>query len=312
MVIPDWLQGVLTKEGRHDGRAGHLARLSHPQSEGLDCVRLEGQAAFQQAPAILPDSLLVYHELGGCSLEIRCQGHAWRHVAEVGTFEYLPAGPYALLGRGPQACRVVIVRIPDAFEQAVQEDEEWVPDLLPRPGLRDARLRALLGSLLAASAGVGAWSVILSAALANRLYERIYARSRSDGTVLTRTMRRLIAEYVEENIGHPGQLDRVAELTGLGRTQFGKAFAATFGTTLHRYVTRRRMAIAAERLEAPEVSLTQLAHDLGFSSHAHFSTTFRQHYAHTPSGWRRLSLSERSSLRQADARPVPGALGCPR
>lgn len=310
MVIPDWLQGVLTKNHRHDGVDDRVIRLSHPQAEGLDCVRLEARAASLQAPATLQDSLLIFHEVGGCALEIRCQHHGWRYVAEAGTFDYLPAGPYALIGRGPQPSRSVILRIPDAFEQAVQQDEEWVADLLPRPGLRDGRLRALLVSLLAASTAAGPWSVILSAALANRLYERIYARSRRDSVVLTRTIRRLIAEYVEQNLGHPAHLGAVTELTGLSRTQFGKAFAASFGTSLHRYVTQRRMAIAAERLESPDVSLTQLANDLGFSSHAHFSTTFRQHFSRTPSDWRRLSLAERSCLRPAECQNQPSDAWC--
>lgn len=61
---------------------------------------------------------------------------------------------------------------------------------------------------------------------------------------------------------------------------------------LHQYLLRLRLARALDRLGAVE-DLTQLALDLGFSSHSHFTAAFRQVYGRSPADFQRATQVRR-------------------
>ncbi|MET0533928.1 MAG: helix-turn-helix domain-containing protein, partial [Steroidobacter sp.] len=62
------------------------------------------------------------------------------------------------------------------------------------------------------------------------------------------------------------------------------------GTPLYRYQLRLRLARALELLSDSQ-DLAALGMDLGFSSHSHFTSAFRQAYGRTPAQFQRsLSL----------------------
>jgi AraC-like DNA-binding protein len=66
-----------------------------------------------------------------------------------------------------------------------------------------------------------------------------------------------------------------------------RVFRERAGVPIHRYLTRLRLRAAIERLADGADDLTALALDLGFSSHGHFTDTFRREFGRTPSDVRR-------------------------
>jgi AraC family transcriptional regulator len=67
-----------------------------------------------------------------------------------------------------------------------------------------------------------------------------------------------------------------------------RVFKVQTGTTLHAYRLDLRLRLALERLEACPRSCSALAHELGFSSHSHFTGVFRRRLGFTPSAARQL------------------------
>ena len=63
-------------------------------------------------------------------------------------------------------------------------------------------------------------------------------------------------------------------------------FHAVEGVPLHAYLTGLRLARALAELPHTD-DLTELALELGFSSHSHFSARFRRAFGLTPSEFRR-------------------------
>ena len=61
-----------------------------------------------------------------------------------------------------------------------------------------------------------------------------------------------------------------------------RSFRAVTGTTIHRHLTDLRMHQALGRLAEGSADLTDLALDLGFSSHSHFTAVFRKRFGMTP------------------------------
>jgi len=84
-----------------------------------------------------------------------------------------------------------------------------------------------------------------------------------------------------------------------------RVFRAEVGLPLHRYRTRLRLSSAVELLDDPTVSLSRLALDLGFSSHSHFTSSFRREFDSTPGAFRRPRRSRRTLV----PRPGVGAAG---
>jgi AraC family transcriptional regulator len=75
--------------------------------------------------------------------------------------------------------------------------------------------------------------------------------------------------------------DIAAEIRG-SPVYLTQVFQQVEGLPLYRYHLRLRLARSLDLL-ARQTDLSSLAHDLGFSSHSHFSAAFRQHYGCSPS-----------------------------
>jgi AraC-like DNA-binding protein len=71
------------------------------------------------------------------------------------------------------------------------------------------------------------------------------------------------------------------------RKRLARIFRRETGLSLHRQLTRLRLRDALEHLANGKPDLTGLALDLGFSSHAHFSHSFRHEFGSTPSEFSR-------------------------
>lgn len=71
-----------------------------------------------------------------------------------------------------------------------------------------------------------------------------------------------------------------------------QVFRRVEGLPLHQYLLRLRLARALDRLGQVE-DLSQLALDLGFSSHSHFTAAFRQVYGRSPADFQRATQVRR-------------------
>jgi AraC-like DNA-binding protein len=80
-------------------------------------------------------------------------------------------------------------------------------------------------------------------------------------------------------------LVEVAEQLGVSPIHLTQTFKRAEGVPLYRYQTRLRLARALERLPGHQ-DLSDLAFELGFSSHSHFSAAFRGEFGVSPSHFR--------------------------
>ena len=63
-------------------------------------------------------------------------------------------------------------------------------------------------------------------------------------------------------------------------------FKAETGYTLHEYLIHRRVEEAHRRLSSTDEDITNIAHNLGFSSSQYFATVFRRETGMTPGEYR--------------------------
>ena len=82
-------------------------------------------------------------------------------------------------------------------------------------------------------------------------------------------------------------LHTIAAESGYSRTHFLRIFRASTEYPPHQFLTYLRIEEAKTLLHKASNSLIDIALDCGFSSHAHFSNTFRRIAGVTPSEYRR-------------------------
>jgi AraC family transcriptional regulator len=112
---------------------------------------------------------------------------------------------------------------------------------------------------------------------------------------------RKVVAYVESNLSGCIRVEDLARVVGLSRSYFCHAFKGRFGSSVHLYITRRRIEIARQLMLTTAFSLSDIALSCGMSDQAHFTKVFRRIMGETPSRWRQshqiesprpLSLSE--------------------
>lgn len=88
--------------------------------------------------------------------------------------------------------------------------------------------------------------------------------------------------YVESHTRAPLSLETVANACFVSPFHLTRAFSATTGMSLMRYVRARRLSDAAHALAGGATDIFALALDAGYSSHEAFTRAFREHFGCTP------------------------------
>jgi AraC family transcriptional regulator len=91
------------------------------------------------------------------------------------------------------------------------------------------------------------------------------------------------------------QLDELARAVHASPFHLSRLFKRAAGVPIHRYLSRLRLLDGLEQVATREVTLTDLAYELGFSSHSHFTAAFHREFGMTPSRFRALANTRRVS-----------------
>jgi AraC-like DNA-binding protein len=92
---------------------------------------------------------------------------------------------------------------------------------------------------------------------------------------------------LSSDLGRRWTLAEIAAEVGVSPVYLTQLFQQVEGMPLYRYQLRLRLARALDLLGRYD-DLTSLSIELGFSSHSHFSSAFRQVYGRTPTEFQRL------------------------
>ncbi len=93
-------------------------------------------------------------------------------------------------------------------------------------------------------------------------------------------------EFLVDNTDKTITLSGIANATSISPFHLARAFKSATGATLHQSHLHLRIAKAISRIDGGERNFTRLALDLGFASHAHFSSVFRAVVGCTPTAYR--------------------------
>ncbi len=95
------------------------------------------------------------------------------------------------------------------------------------------------------------------------------------------------AEFVlSKRLADPMHLRQVAAEVGISPYHLCRTFYRTTGTTLHDYRQNLRLRCSLESVVDSTRPLVDIALEAGFSSHSHFTNSFRREFLQTPSALR--------------------------
>lgn len=101
-------------------------------------------------------------------------------------------------------------------------------------------------------------------------------------------------DYISHHLDETLPVSQLARSVGLSESRFKKRFREEVGTPPGDYVLRTKISAAKIALHSSEISITALAHDLGFSTSQYFATVFRRFADTTPSEYRRTQSGTKS------------------
>jgi AraC-like DNA-binding protein len=103
---------------------------------------------------------------------------------------------------------------------------------------------------------------------------------------LPRDVLRRATRFVNDNLDSKLKWDEIAADVGLDPFTFGRGFKGSTGMTPHQYIIRCRLRRAMKLLARDELTLADIALEVGCSCQSHLTTLFRKHLGTTPGAFR--------------------------
>jgi len=211
-----------------------------------------------------------------------------------GSVNVLPAGmPYTYSCDGVrETLHLSIAKEPACDDDAA--DSDAIPSLRPLFAAADP-LIVSIGTALLSEAIAESQDRLYGESMATALrahLARHYGRSRSaagaPASAMTRRQMQRVLDFIESHLAHALGLGALAQVAGMSRTRFLSGFKRTTGVSPHRYLMNRRVERAKVLLADLDLSLHEVAAQLGYSEQASFSRVFRRIAQITPGAYRTL------------------------
>lgn len=91
---------------------------------------------------------------------------------------------------------------------------------------------------------------------------------------------------IEKEYASALTLDQLSKQVGMSKYHLHRTFKKIVGVTPMEYMTKIRISKSAELLMQTDLSITQIAHEVGYRSSSHFNVMFRNHLGCSPTVYR--------------------------
>ena len=227
------------------------------------------------------------------SSEGRMAGDRRTPFARFGAMGFRPAGvPMEMRIEGGAFHTVRCRFAPDAIAQALGDQPLNDAQLaacfdIRSPALEDAMLR-LAGEVDRPAFDTPALAAALTSTilidLARYLSDAGHLAQRRKGGLSPRILRQVLARI--DQPGTPPSIAELAQRYGLSRFHFMRCFKQSTGISAGTYIAQQRIARAKALLMIDTMSLTAIAHALGYAGLPAFSAAFRKATGRSPGTWR--------------------------
>ena len=135
---------------------------------------------------------------------------------------------------------------------------------------------------------------------ASRFVEMVSGRPREPVTTAARDRRRAVeaALWIDAHSHQQIDLEQAAAQAGISPFHFLRLFSGVLGVTPHQYLVRSRLRHAARLLADEDISITDVAYDVGFGDLSNFVRTFHRAAGVSPRKFREASRGMRKIFQE--------------
>ena len=105
-------------------------------------------------------------------------------------------------------------------------------------------------------------------------------------------------KYIEKHIDEKITIEKICREYNISSTAFKKYFKYMYGLPVHKWVSEKRMLLAADYLHSTPMSIIQIAQMVGYDGVSQFNVVFKRKYGITPGQYRKISNT-------VDFKPIP-------
>lgn len=116
---------------------------------------------------------------------------------------------------------------------------------------------------------------------ASELLKSQFIRQQERALMLKKLLDHISARYMEKL-----SVAQAAAMSGMSKTKFMKTFKKVSGTTLVAYLNHSRVTNAARLLKETDLSIAEIAAQVGFSDQSHFDKRFKRSFGISPTQFR--------------------------
>lgn len=249
--------------------------------------------------------VLITREDVGTNVEVLNQGErriAFRQAAL--RFDLFASGQVMNAVSDRKATKSLVVALPPEWMPADHVGPDGRIALRPRYQFADLALRRLVWRLTTHHRRGEPLGHTYNRAVSRSIVDRMVRLQLAldarhpDSVGLKPEARHVVEALIDASLPEPPTVAVLAAKVGMGLVRFVREFKVTYESTPHQYIRQRRLLRARELLRSTDASLSTVALETGFASHAHFSTVFRAATGVTPSNYRR-AISDARIARHA-------------
>lgn len=96
--------------------------------------------------------------------------------------------------------------------------------------------------------------------------------------------------YLIENISKKIKVEDLAKIAKMSRTAYFNHFVDTTGKTPMQYILKMRLELACSRLKSTDISINDIANDVGFCERSYLVKCFKKEYGITPTEYRKNNI----------------------
>ena len=234
---------------------------------------------------------------GSCNLYQHRSGRSWHKTMHAGDIIVAPAGAPRILRHKEQTEAVKVLLAPafvDAIAKSMAPERASQIELMDNFGTRDPHIEELVRRLFAElredDPGNRLCAESLATELAVHLIRNYSSASRtaaSSFSMFPRYKLQRVTDYIQDNLREELTLERISQTLSMSPYHFAHAFKQAVGLAPHRYVVKCRIDRAKSLLRDTDLSVTEIAHQVGFANQSHFSVAFHKLTGQTPRRYRR-------------------------
>lgn len=96
-----------------------------------------------------------------------------------------------------------------------------------------------------------------------------------------------VKAYIEDHLGESIEIQQLCDKFGIGRTKLYEIFRKELKTGVSKYILRRRLHKAKKLLKTTELTISEIAYNVGFSDYNYFSRVYKKQYGKSPKQYRK-------------------------